>query len=275
MDSGGTPVTDDKGRTLAARDFVQSLERGLAVIEAFDEGSPRMGLPEVANKTGLTRAATRRFLLTLVELGYMRMEGNQFSLRPRILALGHAYLASMTISDVASPRMKEAAAETGESFSLSVLDGDDIVYIAQVTARRPMAVRIDVGTRFPAYATSMGRILLAHMPPDSLAEYLERWRPTKFTDRTITDLDEFVAALDDARAQGFAVVDRELDHSLHACAVGVPGANGSVEYALSMSLHSRAEEGADPIARALRVLRGLAADIAHDVASLQSAQQAP
>ena len=136
-------------------DFVQSLERGLAVIRAFDADHPQLTLSEVARATGLTRAAARRFLLTLVELGYVRTDGRLFALRPRVLELGYAYLSSLSLPEVALPHLEALVAEVHESSSLSVLDGEDVVYVARVPTKRIMTVAISVGTHFPAYATSM------------------------------------------------------------------------------------------------------------------------
>ncbi|HLU32391.1 MAG TPA: helix-turn-helix domain-containing protein, partial [Natronosporangium sp.] len=145
-------------------DFVQSLERGLAVIRAFDADHRSLTLSEVAAATGVTRAAARRFLLTLAELGYVRNHGRYFSLTARVLELGYAYLSSLSLPEVAEPHLEALVAQVDESSSLSVLDGTDIVYVARVPVRRIMTVAISVGTRFPAYATSMGRVLLAGLP---------------------------------------------------------------------------------------------------------------
>ncbi len=152
--------------------FVQSLERGLAVIRAFDEHNVELTLSDVARSTGLTRAAARRFLLTLADLGYVHTDGRWFSLSPRVLELGYAYLSSLSLPEVAEPHMERLVAEVHESSSVSVLDGEDIVYVARVPTSRIMTVSINVGTRFPAYATSMGRVLLAEHP--DLDGYLER-----------------------------------------------------------------------------------------------------
>jgi IclR family transcriptional regulator, pca regulon regulatory protein len=155
-------------------DFVQSLDRGLAVIRAFGPDRERLSLSEVARSTGLTRAATRRFLLTLVQLGYVRSDGREFSLRPRVLELGYAYLSGLELPEIAAPHLEELVAKVRESSSISVLDGDHIVYVARVPTKRIMTVAISVGTRFPAYATSMGRVLLAAMSPESLELYRSR-----------------------------------------------------------------------------------------------------
>ena len=152
--------------------FVQSLERGLAVIRAFGAESPQLTLSEVARSTGLTRAAARRFLLTLAELGYVRTDGRHFALSPRVLELGYAYLSSLSLPEVAAPHLEALVAEVRESSSVSVLDGADVVYVARVPTSRIMRVEINVGTRFPAYATSMGRVLLAGLADGELEEGL-------------------------------------------------------------------------------------------------------
>src|SRR5512139_2730435 len=155
------------------QDFVQSLERGLAVIRAFDRDHPELTLTEVATAAGVTRAAARRFLLTLAGLGYVRTDGRLFSLSPRVLELGYAYLSSLSLPEVAEPHLEALVREVNESSSVSVLDRGDVVYVARVPTSRIMTVAISVGTRFPAYATSMGRILLAGLSDEDLSAYLE------------------------------------------------------------------------------------------------------
>ena len=166
-------------------DYVQSLERGLSVIRAFDGEHRELGLSEVARATGLTRAAARRFLLTLVELGYMHFDGSRFSLRPRVLELGFAYLSSLSLPEVAEPHMEALVAQINESSSISVLDDTDVVYVARVPTRRIMSITIAVGTRLPAYATSMGRVLLAALPDAELEERLARIDVQPLTPRTV------------------------------------------------------------------------------------------
>src|SRR5215203_4363730 len=190
--------------------YVQSLERGLAVIRAFDAEHRDLQLSEVARATGLTRAAARRFLLTLVQLGYVRVDGREFSLRPRVLELGYSYLSGITLPEVAQPHLESLVGRVDESSSVSVLDGDDVVYVARVHTKRIMTVMITVGTRFPAYATSMGRVLLAHLPPAELAEYLARAELVPLTSRTVSDPAELEAMLGRVKDQGFALVDQEL-----------------------------------------------------------------
>ncbi|MFK3984686.1 IclR family transcriptional regulator [Micromonospora sp. NPDC050397] len=219
-------------------EFVQSLERGLAVIRAFDAVHPQLTLSEVARATGLTRAAARRFLLTLVELGYMRTDGRLFSLRPRVLELGYAYLSSLSLPEVAQPHMEALVAQVHESCSMSVLDGDEVVYVARVPTKRIMAVAISVGTRFPAYATSMGRVLLAAQPADWLTGYLDTARLRPLTRRTITDPAKLRTALTRIGSQGFALVDQELEEGLRSLAAPIRGEDGSVIAALNVSAHA-------------------------------------
>jgi IclR family pca regulon transcriptional regulator len=221
-----------------ARDtnFVQSLDRGLAVIRAFDAQHPRLQLSEVARATGLTRAAARRFLLTLVQLGYVRVEGREFSLRPRVLELGYSYLSGLTLPEVAQPHLETLVSRVDESSSISVLDGDDVVYVARVHTKRIMTVMITVGTRFPAYATSMGRVLLAGLPGEELAAYLARAELRHLTPRTVTDRAELRATLDRVREQGFAIVDQELEEGLRSAAAPVRNREGAVVAAVNLSV---------------------------------------
>ncbi|NED94881.1 helix-turn-helix domain-containing protein [Phytoactinopolyspora alkaliphila] len=217
--------------------FVQSLERGLAVIRAFDADHPQLTLSEVARLTGLTRAAARRFLHTLVDLGYVRTDGRQFSLRPRVLELGYAYVSSLSLSELALPSMERLVECVRESCSMAVLDGDDVVYVARVPTKRIMSVVISVGTRFPAYATSMGRVLLAHQSDEYLDDYLSRVELAPLTPMTVTDPDRLRTVLGRARSEGFCLVDEELEEGLRSMAVPVAGRDGEVVAALNVSAH--------------------------------------
>lgn len=253
---------------------MQSLERGLAVIRAFDGEHPELTLSEVARATGLTRAAARRFLLTLVDLGYIRTDGRLFSLRPRILELGYAYLSSVGLPEVAQPHMEALVAQVHESSSLCVLDGDDIVYVARVPTRRIMTVAINVGTRFPAYATSMGRVLLAGQSPQWLTDYLKRTQLRRITPRTITDPKKLRTTLERAAAQGFAMIDQELELGLRSIAVPVHDTSGAVIAALNVSMHV-SRGNADAARRdLLPPLRDTARAIEADFAASQAARPA-
>jgi IclR family transcriptional regulator, pca regulon regulatory protein len=222
----------------ARGDFVQSLERGLAVIRAFGPDHPRLTLSEVARLTGLPRAAARRFLLTLVELGYVHSDGRSFSLRPRVLELGYAYLSTLSLNEVAAPHIEELVAETHESSSVAVLDGDDIVYVVRVPTKRIMTVAIAVGTRFPAYATSMGRVLLADLTPDRLDAYLQRVELQPLTHRTVTDPTVLRRVLAEVAAQQHAVVDQELEDGLRSVAVPIVDGKGRAVAAINVSVHA-------------------------------------
>jgi IclR family transcriptional regulator, pca regulon regulatory protein len=231
---------DDADEDVAPREthFVQSLQRGLSVITAFGPSTPELSLSEVAKATGLTRAAARRFLLTLVDLGYMRQEGKLFRLTPRVLALGYAFLSSISLPVVAEPHLEELSRQVHESSSLSVLDGQDIVYVARVPTSRIMTVAINVGTRFPAYATSMGRVLLAGLDDDALDEHLAALELVRFTEHTVASADELRRLVSETRARGYALVDEELEYGLRSLAAPVRNRAGAVVAAVNVSSHT-------------------------------------
>jgi IclR family pca regulon transcriptional regulator len=228
-------VNDDRPRSA---DFVQSLERGLMVLRAFDADHRELGLSEVARIAGLTRAAARRFLLTLVSLGYMNQADGRFSLSPRVLELGYSYLSSLTLPEVAAPHMETLVASVNESSSISVLDGTEIVYVARVPTRRIMSITLAVGTRLPAYATSMGRVLLAALPEATLETRLAQIEMRPLSARTITEVDALRVVLDRVRRQGWAAVDQELEEGLRSLAVPIHDAAGTVVAALNVSVHA-------------------------------------
>jgi len=234
--------SDDGALVTAAEpretDFVQSLQRGLAVIRAFDAEHPALTLSEVARATGLARAAARRFLLTLVDLGYMRVDDRRFMLTPRVLELGHAYLSSLTLPEIALPYLRDFVSEIRESSSLCVLDEDQIVYVARVPANRIMSVTISVGTRFPAFATSLGRVLLAGQSDDWLETRLENANLTPLTARTIASYEGLRAEIERVRVQGWAMVDQELEEGLRSLAVPIHDASGRVTAAINVSVHA-------------------------------------
>ena len=224
----------------ATRDgeFVQSLERGLAVIRVFDENNPELTLSEVARLTGLTRAAARRFLHTLVGLGYMRTDGRKFALRPKILELGYAYLSSLSLPEMAMPHLEQLVSTVHESSSVSVLDGDEVVYVARVPTKRIMTVAISVGTRFPAFATSMGRVLLGGQSDDWIDGYLTSTVLRPLTEHTIDDPARLRRELTRIRKQGWALVDQELEEGLRSLAAPIHDAEGKVVAAVNVSAHA-------------------------------------
>jgi IclR family pca regulon transcriptional regulator len=231
-------------------DFVQSLERGLAVIRAFSASRPELTLSEVAVATGVTRAAARRFLITLMSLGYVRSDGRQFALSPRVLDLGYAYLSSVSLPDVAEPHLETLVAEVNESSSVSVLDGEDVVYVARVPTSRIMTVAISVGTRFPAYATSMGRVLLAGLPDDELDAYLAKVRLERLTARTVSSAASLRTEILRVRAQGWAIVDQELEEGLRSVAAPIRDRTGRTIASINVSV-AVARGALDSIRRSL------------------------
>lgn len=219
-------------------DFVQSLDRGLAVIRAFGPDREKLSLSEVARATGLTRAAARRFLLTLVKLGYVRSDGREFSLRPRVLELGYAYLSGLAMPEIAAPHLEELVAKLRESSSISVLDGHHIVYVARVPTKRIMTVAISVGTRFPAFATSMGRVLLSALSEADLDRYLAEATFEPLTAKTVTDPARLREIVLEVGQQGYAIVDQELEEGLRAIAAPIRGSGDGVTAALNVSAHA-------------------------------------
>jgi IclR family pca regulon transcriptional regulator len=250
--------------------FVQSLERGLSVIRAFSAERPELTLSEVARVTGLTRAAARRFLLTLADLGYVHTDGRMFSLSPRVLELGYAYLSSLTLPEVAEPHLERLVAQVRESSSVSVLDDQDVVYVARVPVSRIMTVSINVGTRFPAYATSMGRVLLAGLEPDALDAYFARLEPRPLSPRSTTDEAALRAELDKVRRQGYALVDQELEVGLRSIAAPIHDRAGRVIAAVNVSTHASRRTTPDMRRDLLPPLLSTAARIEQD---LQAAQR--
>jgi IclR family pca regulon transcriptional regulator len=216
-------------------EFVQSLERGLAVIRAFRPERTHLSLTEVAKAAGLTRAAARRFLLTLVELGYVRNEGREFSLQPKVLELGYAYLSGLQLPRLAQPHLERLVKTVQEAASLAVLDGEEIVYVARWPTKRVMSVAVAVGTRRPAHCTSLGRVLLASLPAEELDRYLARASFRPCTRRTLTDPAALRAVLAEIAASGFALVDQELEDGLISLATPVHDGAGAVVAALNVS----------------------------------------
>jgi IclR family pca regulon transcriptional regulator len=208
------------------------------VIRAFDTDHPLMTLTEVAARTDLTRATARRFLHTLVELGYVRTDGKAFALTAKVLQLGYAYLSGLSLPQLAQPHLEELSLKLGESTSAAVLDGTDIAYVARVTTRRIMNVGITVGTRFPAYATSMGRVLLAALPVEELKSYLAVADIKPLTPRALGTAKELLAVLDRVRVRGWCLLDEELELGLMSVAAPVHD-GAKVVAAVNVSLQAQ------------------------------------
>ncbi|TQO19869.1 IclR family transcriptional regulator [Rhodoglobus vestalii] len=229
-DVGTTPEAD-----APAEDFVQSLARGLAVLRVFDAEHAEQTLSEVARNANIPAAAARRFLRTLETLGYVRADGRQFALTPKVLELGFGYLSSLSLHDVVQPHLETLSRATGESASVAVLLDDEIVYVARVPTRHIMNVRITIGTRFPAFATSMGRVLLAALSQPERELRLASTERMPLTPTTITKLTELKAEIDRVATQGWSIVDGELEVGLLSVAVPIRGGDGVVTAALNVS----------------------------------------
>lgn len=218
--------------------FMASLARGLHVIRAFSEFRRNLTISQISQSTGLSRAAVRRCLYTLSKLGYVGEDNKRFFLRPQVLTLGHAYLSSTPLAVTAQPYLDEVSRTLRESCSAAVLDGDDIVYICRSAETRIMSISLLVGTRLPAYCTSMGQVLLANLSAEALEDYLARVRLVERTGRTITSVPKLRKALDHVRDAGFAMLDQELEVGLRSIAVPVRDSRGSVVAAINVGTHS-------------------------------------
>lgn len=250
--SAPTPVDDNVEDVLPAgpdfglddvpdgmpRYFVQSLARGLDVVRAFGPDSPTLTLGEIARRTGMSRAAARRYVLTLRDLGYIEARGLSFELKPRLLELGYSYLSSLPLWKVAEPVLTKLVGELGESCSIAVLDIPDIVYVARVAVKRIVTSDVSIGTRLPAFATTMGRVLLAGMPPDDFESYLSETEFRPITRFTVTDRDELRTLVRTAGERGYALMDEEFEIGLRSIAVPIHDSAGRVVAALNVSTQS-------------------------------------
>ena len=215
--------------------YMTSLARGLMVIRAFTHREPNLSIADVARITGLPRAVARRCLYTLMQLGYVSSDGRAYFLRPKILALGYAYLSSTSLGTALQPYLEKVSETTHESCSVGVLDEDEIVYVARAATKRIMSVALNVGSRLPAYCSAIGRVLLANLPEAELAVYLDRVELAPLTTHTITSAQALRDVLETTRAKGFAVVDQELEIGLRSIAVPIRNANGRVVASMNVS----------------------------------------
>lgn len=215
--------------------YVQSFARGLEVIRSFSAAAPRQTLSGVAARSGLSRAGARRILLTLEALGYVNSDDKLFSLTPRILDLGFAYLSSMPIWNLAEPVMQGLALQVQESCSAAVLDGHDIVYVLRVSTHKIMSISLGVGSRLPAYCTSMGRVLLSALPDDALLAHLTRADLAPRTRYTVTDPGELAAKIVQVRRQGWSLVNQELEEGMVSLAAPIINRAGQITAALNIS----------------------------------------
>lgn len=242
-------------------DIIHGLIRGLAVIECFDEDHARLSITDVSMRTGLERATARRCLLTLVHLGYASYDGKFFQLTPRVLNLGHSYLAGTPLPRLIQPFLEELSHATSESTSAAVLEGTDILYIARASTRRVMSINLGAGARLPAYCTSMGRILLAALPPEEARDILDRSNRVAYTERTKADIAGLVTELAVVAAQGFAVIDQELELGLCSIAVPLFNASGQVVAGLNIGAQTARAPTSRMIAHFLPLMRKVQAEV--------------
>lgn len=247
------------------REAMGGLAKGLEVIRAFTHGSPSLTLSEIASRAKLPPATARRCLLTLAELGYVMQSGRNFLLRPKVLELGAAYLESMNVETLTKTYLEDLASQTGDSAALTVLDGTEIVYIARASIRTLMRLEAHVGSRFPAYATSTGRVLLAGLSPDRLAKYWATATITALTDKTVTDRAKLTKLIDECRRAGYSAIEDELAYGVVAVAVPVYDQAGRVVAALNSSSHSKKMTKAKLVRERLSMLKQISAQISKEL----------
>ena len=248
-------------------DFNTSLARGLAVIGAFSQQRPSQSISQLSVKTEIPRAAVRRCLLTLERLGYVGHdpERRTFMLRPKVLRLGYAYLSSIPLITMAQPVLDALSRRLHESSSLAVLEDHEIAYVARSKAsRRIMSVDLGIGSRLPAYCTSLGRVLLAGLPPEELRAHLAALRPVRHTQYTVTTKEKLRAAIDATRNDGFSIVDQELEIGLRSIAVPITDTRGAVIAAMNASTHASLLPLAEFKSTFLPELRRAAAELSQD-----------
>lgn len=258
---------DSLGSFVGNPNFVLSLARGLKVIEAFDSHTEGLSIAEVSRRTGFSRAATRRLLLTLEMLEYVEENGRIFRLRMPILRLGFSYLSSASLPSVAQPILEHLTEVLHESTSLSVLDGDEIVYLARSPTKRVMSIGLSVGSRLPSYCTSMGRVMLAALPAEELHGYLDHLIVKPLTPKTIIDKTLLADVIGQVRSDGYALIDEELELGLRSIAVPVSNSQGKVIAAINVGAHAARASTAELIHRVLPVLRKAAITLREAIGS--------
>lgn len=251
-------------------DFVESLARGLDVLQCFSAERPRMSLSEIAEVSGLHRPTARRLLLTLEELGFVRLAEGQFSLTPRVLSLGMAFVASLGLWEVGRPHLERLVAQTGESSSMSQLDGSDIVYVARVAVPKLITLRVEIGTRFPAPYTSQGKVLLAALGPDELADVLAQPSRSGLPRFLPRDPRAFGQELCTIRARGWALADEELAPGIRSIAAPVRDGTGAVRAAMNVTVHAAETTVERLTGEYLPLLLRTAGDVSADWALWQS-----
>ena len=258
-----------KGRkTPLRREAMGGLAKGLAVIRAFSRDHAALSLSDIARSARIPAATARRCLLTLEELGYVTRSGRDFLLRPKVLELGAAYLESMNIEQITKNHLEELARNTADSAALCVLDGVEIVYVARTSVRTLLRLEAHVGSRFPAHATSTGRVLLAGVSSERLQHYFQTAKLEALTERTVTDPQKLRALIEDCRRSGYSAVEDELAYGVIALAVPVLDHDGRVVAALNSSSHSRRITKTKLVRERLAMLQQASRQISADLATV-------
>jgi IclR family pca regulon transcriptional regulator len=236
-------------------EYLSTLERGLSVLRCFSREHPEMTLTEVASRTGLSPAVARRCLHTLVELGYVVKQDKHFLLTAEVMSFASAFLESMNLEQVVRPHLQDVRDETGDSSSLAVLSDPDVLYLVHVSTNRMVRLAAGVGTRFPAHATSLGRILIAHWPEERREHYAAHTKLTRFTDKTIVDRPRLLQILKQAARNDYATVQDELDYGIVSVAVPVRSGSGEVIAAINCSTATSRVDPGEMLDTRLPVLR--------------------
>jgi len=261
LEAAPAPLPSPEG---AAGDpnFMTSLARGLAVIRAFSQTKRQQTISQISSKTGFSRAAVRRCLYTLTKLGFAGTDDNRhFHLRPRILTLGNSYISSMPLAVAAQPILEHVSHALHESCSIATLDGPEIVYIARANVTRIMSIDLGVGSRLPAFCTSMGRVLLADLPPERLEELVAKIEFKRYTERTVVNAEKLRQILRLVQRNGYSVTDQELEHGLRSMAVPIRNPSGKVVAALNVGAHAQRVSVQDLVTRFLPHLRTAALEL--------------
>lgn len=245
----------DAGAVEGSADFVLSLARGLKVLEAFEGHMGGRSAADLSRQTGLSRAAVRRLLMTLEGLGYAESNGRSYRLTTRVLRLGFSYLSSTSLPNLAQPVLERITEQVRESSSLSVIDRGEVVYIARSTVKRVLSVGLSVGSRLPAYCTSMGRVLLAALPEEEFAAYIRQLEPKALTPKTVTDKKRLKEIVRRVASDQYALTDEELEMGLRSLAVPVKARNGRVIAAMNVGVHATRVSAEEMLRRFLPVLQ--------------------
>ncbi|MBA4797073.1 MAG: helix-turn-helix domain-containing protein [Rhizobiales bacterium] len=262
MQEAAIMLTEDHDKRA---EFVEALAKGIAILESFDASHPEMTLSEVAKRVGLSPAAARRSLLTLQALGYVDQTGKRFHLRPKIMTLGSAFYFSARIEEVLQPDLRELVEKFGDASSAGTLDGEDVIYVAHVSVQRARRAAAVMGARYPAFATSLGRVLLAGLSDEALERYLSKVRLTALTSRTITDTEALRREILVVRETGYATTVDQLDYGITALAVPIRDMEGRTIAALNTSGYTGIVTPETLVAERLPALRQAASHIAHAI----------